>query len=75
MKRNIGLFEAFLRTMAGFMLFGKGVGWKSNLAVGAGSMMLATGITRFCPCYQMFGKSTCDTPWEYAKSTVGKIKH
>ena len=32
MKRNIGLFEAFLRTMAGFMLFGKGVGWKSNLA-------------------------------------------
>ncbi len=75
MKKNIGLFEAFVRTAAGFALFGKGINWRSNLALGVGSAMIATGMTRFCPCYQMFGKSSCDTPWEYAKSTVGKIKH
>lgn len=75
MKKNVGLCEAFLRTMVGFALFGKGINWRSNVSLLVGSMVLASGITRFCPAYQLIGKSSCDTPWECAKSTVGKIKH
>ena len=45
MRKNVGLFEAFLRTMIGFSMFGKGINWRSSIMVGLGSMLIATGIT------------------------------
>ena len=75
MRKNVGLFEAFLRTMIGFSMFGKGINCRSSIMVGLGSMLIATGITRYCPCYQMLNRSSLDTPWKYAKATAGKIMH
>lgn len=75
MKKNVGLFEAFMRTMMGFAMFGKGLNWRSNMLVIFASALIASGITRYCPCYHMMGRSTCDAPWDYAKSMVGKMTH
>lgn len=75
MKKNIGLAEACMRTMLGFSLFGKGLNWRNNMVVILGSALIATGITRYCPCYQMLDRSSCDGPWEYAKTKVGKMTH
>ena len=75
MRKNVGLFDAFLRTMIGFSMFGKGINWKSSIMVCLASMLIATGLTRYCPCYQMLNRSSLDTPWKYAKAKAGKIMH
>ena len=75
MKKNTGLAEAFMRTMLGFALFGKGLNRRSNLVMIMGSAMIATGITRYCPAYYLLDRSSCDNPWKYAKTKVGKMTH
>lgn len=59
-KKNVGDIDATLRLSGGFTLLGTGIIKKSTLMIVAGSMMIAEGITRFCPILYLLGLSTYD---------------
>ncbi len=59
-KKNVGDIDANFRLSCGFTLLGTGIVKKSTFMIFSGSMMIAEGITRFCPLLYMLGLSTND---------------
>ena len=56
MDQNMGKMNRFLRLTAGFYLLGVGINKSSNLFMVAGSMKIATGLTRWCPIVHILEK-------------------
>ena len=64
MRENVGTWDAFLRSSMGAMLLGLGIVNKSKSLIWVGAMELATGITRWCPVFELFGINTAgDEDW------------
>lgn len=59
-KKNVGDIDATFRLSGGFTLLGMGIVKKSTFMVVSGSMIIAEGITRFCPLLYILGLSTND---------------
>lgn len=59
-RKNVGDIDATFRLSGGFTLLGLGIVRKSTLMIISGSMMIAEGITRFCPFLYILGLSTYD---------------
>ena len=64
MRSNIGIIDLVIRAMLGLAFVAgaakDGISTPgSALAVVIGACLLATGIFRYCPLYQIFGWSTC----------------
>lgn len=57
-RRNVGLLDAYLRIMAGCLLLSCQHKKSHPILAVIGSMKIAEGITRFCPCLYMLKKST-----------------
>lgn len=57
-RKNIGDIDATFRLSGGFTLLSIGIVRKSTLMIISGSMMIAEGITRFCPLLYILGLST-----------------
>ncbi|WP_034541350.1 YgaP family membrane protein [Carboxydothermus hydrogenoformans] len=60
MRENVGTWDAFLRSSMGAMLLGLGIVNKSKSLICVGAMELATGITRWCPVFELFGINTAE---------------
>ncbi|GAV23819.1 YgaP family membrane protein [Carboxydothermus pertinax] len=60
MRENVGTWDAFLRSSMGAMLLGLGIVNKSKNLICVGAMELATGITRWCPVFELFGINTVE---------------
>lgn len=58
-KENVGLLDAFLRIMIGCALLSCPKTRRNAALAVLGSMKIAEGITRFCPCLYLLGKNTC----------------
>ncbi|NMA95397.1 MAG: DUF2892 domain-containing protein [Clostridiales bacterium] len=56
MDQNMGKMNRFLRLTAGFYLLGVGINRQSNLLMVAGSMKIATGLTKWCPIVHILEK-------------------
>ncbi len=59
-KKNVGDIDATFRLSSGFTLLGAGIMKKSTFMIVSGSIMIAEGITRFCPLLYILGLSTND---------------
>lgn len=57
MKQNVGNTDRLLRIVAGLVVLGLGLYFKSWLGL-IGLVFVATGVIRFCPAYLPFGIST-----------------
>ncbi|MCI8633248.1 MAG: DUF2892 domain-containing protein [Lachnospiraceae bacterium] len=57
-RRNVGLLDAYLRIMIGCLLLSCQHKKCHPVLAVMGSMKIAEGITRFCPCLYMLKKST-----------------
>jgi sulfite exporter TauE/SafE len=58
MKLNIGLFDRFLRILAGLLIIALGL--QLNTAWGMlGLVPFLSGLTGWSPLYRMLGKCTC----------------
>ena len=58
MKVNIGSADKVLRVLAGLVIIGCGIAFKSWWGA-IGVIPLATAIVGFCPLYTLLGVSTC----------------
>ena len=58
--KNVGLLDAYIRIMIGCLLLVCHKNKQHPLLAIIGSMKLAEGITRFCPCLYMLNQDTCD---------------
>lgn len=57
-RRNVGLLDAYLRIMAGCLMLSLPHKKPHPILKVIGSMKIAEGITRFCPCLYLLKKST-----------------
>ena len=58
MKVNVGSADKVLRVVAGIVIIGLGVAYKSWWGV-IGVVPLLTAAVGFCPLYTLLGVSTC----------------
>ena len=58
MKINMGSLDRILRIVAGLVIIGAGIAFKSWCGV-IGVILLATAAIGFCPLYTLLGVSTC----------------
>lgn len=58
MQANVGGIDRVIRIVAGIVILGLGLGYKSLWGL-LGFVPLLTGIFRFCPAYTLFGISSC----------------
>ncbi len=63
LQPNMGTLDAYVRLMLGTILVGSAATCKKHhaLLLLLGSMKVAEGITRFCPCLHLMGKKTTCT--------------
>lgn len=59
MKTNVGKIDKNFRITAGIIIIAMGVLFQSWWGA-AGLILLATGLTAWCPLYSLFGISTCN---------------
>lgn len=57
MSRNVGIFDAALRTILGLVVIGWGLYTKNEWSA-VGFVPLLTGLFGWCPLYLPFGLST-----------------
>ena len=53
MSKNVGCCDAYLKTAAGFMLIGLGILKRKGCYIVAGSLEVASGVTRYSPLYDV----------------------
>ncbi len=58
MIQNVGNAERVVRVLVGLSVIAAGVYYQSWLGL-IGLLPIATGLTGYCPPYQMLGISTC----------------
>lgn len=58
MTTNVGGADKVIRIVAGIVILGLGVAFKSYWGL-VGLLPLLTGLLGFCPAYALFGISTC----------------
>ena len=58
MKINMGSLDRILRIVAGIVIIGAGIAFKSWWGA-IGVVLLGTAAVGFCPLYTLLGVSTC----------------
>lgn len=58
MTANVGGADKVVRIVAGIVILGLGLAFKSYWGL-VGFLPLLTGLLGFCPAYTLFGISTC----------------
>lgn len=58
MTANVGGADKVIRIVAGLVILGLGLAFKSYWGL-VGLLPLITGLVGFCPAYVIFGISTC----------------
>ncbi|BCW93220.1 hypothetical protein EG19_01290 [Thermoanaerobaculum aquaticum] len=58
MSANVGGADKVIRIVAGLVILGLGLAFKSYWGL-VGLLPLITGLVGFCPAYVIFGISTC----------------
>jgi len=58
MKKNVGDLDAFIRIWGGLFMLGIGINRDSCAMMAVGAGKVAEGVTRFCPMFYLFGRST-----------------
>ncbi|GBC79919.1 MAG: YgaP family membrane protein [Acidobacteriota bacterium] len=58
MNANVGGADKVIRIVAGLVILGLGLAFKSYWGL-VGLLPLITGLVGFCPAYVIFGISTC----------------
>lgn len=58
MTTNVGGADKVIRIVAGIVILGLGLAFKSYWGL-VGLLPLLTGLVGFCPAYVLFGISTC----------------
>lgn len=61
MRVNVGSVDRVVRIVAGLVIVGAGIAFKSWWGA-VGVIPLATAGVRFCPLYTLLGVSTCRQP-------------
>lgn len=57
-RQNVGLLDAYMRIMIGCMLLVCHHNKRHPILAVIGSMKIAEGVTRFCPCLYLMKKNT-----------------
>ena len=79
--KNLGHTERMIRVGTGFVLlavsgFSVFPGWGDFILMAIGIIALGTGITGYCPAWQLFGIQSCPTnPSSRMKSETRKHEH
>ncbi|MFN3413331.1 MAG: DUF2892 domain-containing protein [Thermoanaerobaculum sp.] len=58
MTANVGGADKVIRIVAGLVILGLGLAFKSYWGL-VGLLPLITGLVGFCPAYVIFGMTTC----------------